>query len=188
MIRVLRSSPAVLAVVVLVASLLTPQVADAKGNAYKPPYKQGPQGGDDYNHVESDPESGRITIVRANPEPGPLGCPDSHAGWANFKVKHRVRHRRRPVKAVAVHYAEAEMDHYSWMVVRVTKRKKAIGFKSYQGPTAGESGKIVAKLKRRVKKGWIGIEFGLQVSGACGQAEAASASFPRVKVRLAKRR
>ena len=185
--RMLRISPALLAIV-LIAGLLAPEVVGAKGNGYAPPYKQGPQGGDDFNHVESDPESGRITIIRAHPEPGPIGCPDSHAGWSTFRIKHRVRHRRRPVKAVAVHYSETEMDHYSWIMATVKKRRKSIGYKAYQGPAAAESGKLVVKLKRRVKRGRIVIDFGLQTSGACGQAEAASAMFPRVKVRLAKRR
>ncbi len=181
-----KSFIAALAALLAVTLVVPDAGAGRRRNGHKPPYKLGPQGGDEFNHIEMDRQEGRITIVRSYPEPGAFGCPDSKAAWATFVVRHRVR-KRRP-RAVAVHYDEAEMDGYTWITVTVRRRKKSIGYRSVQGPMAAGSGKLVAKLMRRPRKGQrLRIQFGLQVSSNCPQGEASSVRLPLVWVRAHRR-
>lgn len=174
-----------MAAAALVASALSAPVTAGpkrKGDVYKPPYKNGPSGGDDWNHVERDPESGEMFVVRVFPGFSPVvGCaPEPSAGWGMFVVKHTVD---RPVKEVTLAY-EAALDPYAWMTVGARKSNGDwLGVKKLQGPLAG-SGKLTAKLFDSPPKGeTITIEFGLQLGDSCPQVSFAAASFPSVRVR-----
>lgn len=147
----------------------------------KPPYRMGPQGGDRFNEISANRETGEITIMRAYPNPGPFGCPDSHAGWANFKVKQRLKRR---LRHVAVKYEDYDGDGYTFLTVTVKRGKRSIGFRSLQGPAVAESGTLRAKLRRWPRRGRIRVLFGLQISSSCPQGEAATVTMPQVNIRM----
>lgn len=174
-----------LAAAIIGGLLEGPATGAAKGKREvtrkKPPYKMGPTGGDEYNDIQADPENGTITILRLYPEPGPLGCPDSHAAWANFKVVHRLKQRR--IRHVAVKYEDLEADGYVFLTVTVKQRGKSIGYRSLQGPAVGQAGILRAKLNKWPRKGELTVLFGLQVSSNCPQGEASSVSLPQVNFR-----
>lgn len=152
----------------------------------KPPYKMGPTGGDEFNEIQADPDSGRITIVRLYPEPGPIGCPDSHAAWANFKVTHKLKKRR--IRHITARYQEFEADGYTWLTISVKQRGKSIGYRAVQGPAVAQSGVLRARLWKWPRKGKLKVLFGLQVSSNCPQGEASSVSIPQVNFRLGRLR
>ena len=176
--------------VVVAAGLLGASPATGQGKKRqvarkKPPFELGPQGGDQYNEISADRETGRIEIMRAYPNPGPFGCPDSHAGWANFKVRQRLKRR---LRHVAVKYENYDGDGYTFLTVTVKRGKRSIGFRSLQGPAVAESGRLRAKLRKWPRKGKIRVLFGLQVSSSCPQGEAATVTMPQVNIRMGRAR
>ncbi len=178
-----------LAGALIAASAALPAGGQGKGKRQvvrkTPPYKLGPSGGDGFNEIDRDRESGRVTIVRGDPDPGGFGCPDSHGGYAFFKVTHRLKRR---LRHVAVRYEAYEGDGYTFLTVTVKKRKRSIGFRSLQGPAAGDAGLIRAKLRKWPRRGKIRVLFGVQMSSSCPQGEAVSATLPRVNIRMGRAR
>lgn len=181
--------------IVLLAGLLAVGLLDLGADAKrpgrkvatkKPPYKNGPAGGDEFNDIERDRQSGHIRIVRLFPEPGAFGCPDSHAAWATFEVTHRLRKRR--LRHIALKYSNADMDGYTWITATVKYKRRSIGYRSYQGPVVGESGTVRVKLNRWPRRGRIKIQFGLQVSSNCPQAEASQVTIPKINIRMGRLR
>jgi hypothetical protein len=156
--------------------------AAKKGAVHEPPYKAGPTGGDEFNHVEADPSSGNMSVLRFFPGVPPVvGCtPEPAAGWAMFRVKHTAK---QPTSAVTLAYTAA-LDSYSWISLGARDSKgEWLGVKKLQGPLAGD-GELTVKLFDKPKRGEkITIEFGLQLGDACPQVGQASAMFPSVTVR-----
>jgi hypothetical protein len=178
-----RSLAAVLVIGTFVVASIAAQPAlggKKKTGVYKPPYKNGPQGGDEFNHVERDPKTGEMSILRFFPGISPVvGCePEPSGGWSMFRVSHRVR---KPVKAVAANFT-GMLDPYAWLTVGArTAKGNWLGVKKLQGPFQG-SGKVTAKLFRRPSRGdRIWIEFGLQLGDACPQVGGAQAEFSSVR-------
>jgi hypothetical protein len=178
-----------LAAVVLAGTCLVASIAaqpalggKKKPGLYKPPYKNGPQGGDQWNHVERDRESGEMSILRVFPGFSPVvGCePEPSGGWSMFRVSHRVR---KPVKAVSANFS-AMLDPYAWLTVGArTAKGKWLGVRKLQGPFEGDR-RLTAKLFRRPSRGdRIWIEFGLQLGDACPQVGGAHAEFTSVQAR-----
>ena len=177
-----RTVATLLAGGLLAASLGMPAAAGkGKGNVHEPPYKKGPQGGDEFNYVHSDPEAGEMGVLRLFPGiPPVVGCaPEPSAGWAMFRVKH---HAMGPVRSVMVNY-DATLDPYAWVTAGVrNERGDWLGVKKTQGPLTG-TGKLKIRLFRQPRlHSTITIEFGLQLGDACPQVGGAVASFPSVKV------
>ncbi|MDQ3963729.1 MAG: hypothetical protein M3277_07460 [Actinomycetota bacterium] len=173
------------ALVLAAASIAVPATASetsrSKAASYEPPYKDGPSGGDNWNHVERDADSGRMAITRVFPGfPPVVGCvPEPSAGWGMFEVAHKLD---RPVSKVTLEY-EAAIDAYSWITVGARNEdRKWLGVAKLQGPIAG-SGKLAADLFASPSHGKITLEFGLQLGDACPQIGFAAASFPSVAVR-----
>jgi hypothetical protein len=175
----------VLLLAIVLAAVLIPTAAHGakkKGAVHEPPYKAGPSGGDDFNHIEADPSSGNMMVFRLFPGIPPVtGCaPEPSAAWAMFRVKHEVK---APVSEVSVAYTAA-VGVYGWITVGARDAKgEWLGVKKRQGPLA-ESGELTAKLFDKPSLGeTITVEFGLQLGDACPQVESASAMFPSVTVR-----
>jgi hypothetical protein len=150
------------------------------GKTYKPPYKNGPAGGDEFNYVHRDRQSGQMGVFRLFPGfPPVVGCaPEPSAGWGMFRVEHRVTE---PVKAVTATF-DGALGAYVWATVGARGANgKWLGVEKYQGPHAGEK-TITAKLFSPARHGRITIEFGLQLGDACPQAEAGAVEFTSVKV------
>ncbi len=169
---------ALLAVGLLVASGLE---TVAKSRTYEPPYKKGPSGGDEFNRIETDPQTGEMSIWRVFPGFSPVvGCePEPDAGWAMF----RVDKVRGPFRDVTVHF-DGRLDPYAWATVGVRKPSKDwLGVAKLQGPHNG-AGELKLRLPRHVRAGQeVEIEFGLQLGDACPQVGHAEATFESVKVK-----
>jgi len=183
--RISRATGLVLLLTVVLAAFSVPPAAQGaakKGAVHEPPYKAGPSGGDEFNHVEADPASGNMAVLRFFPGiPPVVGCaPEPAAGWSMFQVKHKVK---QPVSKVTLAYTAA-LDAYSWITVGARDSKgEWFGVKKRQGPLA-EEGQLTATLFDKPRRGeTITIEFGLQLGDACPQVGEASAMFPSVTVK-----
>ena len=181
MVAVIRAV-AVAALLALLVPATSSATVHGKAKSYAPPYKAGPQGGDEFNHIEADPGSGNIAILRTFPGIPPVaGCaPEPSAGWAMFRVKHKVT---APVSKVEVTFDGAS-DTYSWVTVGARDDKgEWLGVKKLQGPLGG-SDTLVANLFHKPSPGeTITLEFGLQLGDACPQVGAAAATFKSVTVK-----
>lgn len=172
---------ALLVLCVALAALPAGAVATGDGNKHRPPYKKGPSGGDRWNFIHADRQTGEMMIVRTFPGFSPVvGCaPEPSAGWATFHVPHKVT---APVKKVTVNW-EGAIEPYAWMTVGVRDaRGKWLGMKKFQGPDAGD-GKVTTGLHHRARRGQtVTIEFGLQLGDSCPQVSGAAVRFNSVKV------
>ena len=172
-----------LAALVVLALAPTNAAAGKTGHAdvHKPPYKKGYQGGDDWNHIEADPKSGTVQVLRAFPGFSPVvGCaPEPDAGWATLTLPHDVHGS---VNQVTLHY-EAMLDPYAWIYAVVWDHNNdSLGLKKFQGPFAG-SGKLKVNLFRKPKRhSKITVEFGAQVGDACPMVSGADVTFPKITI------
>jgi hypothetical protein len=155
--------------------------AGAKGSRHEPPYKKGPSGGDEFNHIEADPQTGQIDILRIFPGiPPVVGCvPQADAGWAMFHMPHKVTGN---VESVVAKF-DAMLDPYSWVTVGARAADgEWLGVKKFQGPFSGTAS-IKARLHHHPKPGdEITLEFGLQLGDACPQVGGGSVTFSWVSV------
>jgi hypothetical protein len=152
-----------------------------KSGVYKAPYRNGPQGGDEFNFISRDRQSGTIRVMRLFPGiPPVVGCePEPSAGWSMFQVTHRVK---KPVRKVTADIS-AMLDPYAWVTVGARKASGPwLGVKKFQGPFQG-SRKVTARLFKRPDRGdRIVLEFGLQLGDACPQVGAGEVEFSSVRV------
>jgi hypothetical protein len=166
----------------MAVSAVAAPARDGRAAKHKPPYKLGPSGGDDWNHVEADREAGTISIYRVFPFPGSIGCiPESRAAWATFSVVHEID---RSVSWVVLKYEDVFLDGNTWMTVHVLDEDKEwLGYKARQGPMGAGSGALKVHIgERSPHAGSIEVRFGLQVSSACPQVMSAHAAFPSVEI------
>jgi hypothetical protein len=178
-----RALPAVLVALVVAMALVAPATAaKKKGDVHKPPYKKGPSGGDEWNHIEADPKTGEMAVMRLFPGFSPVvGCaPEPAAGWAMFRLPHHVTDR---VSKVTVNF-DGTLDPYAWVSVVVRNgRGDSIGIAKFQGPHAG-AGKVNVPLFSTPKRGsHIEVEFGAQLGDSCPQVGWAVLSFPSVAIK-----
>jgi hypothetical protein len=183
-VAVTRSRIAALGLALLLAlSFCLPALAgkEDKGGIHKPPYKKGPSGGDEFNHVESDPQSGTVEVYRLFPGFSPVvGCePEPAAGWAMLRESHRVTKKLSTLTA----RFDASLDPYAWVSVGArTKSGKWLAIDKFQGPFEG-SGRLKVRFHHRPRRGsTITLEFGVQLGDACPQAGVARATFTRLVV------
>ncbi len=163
----------------VVAGFVAPATAKKGGATHEPPYKAGPSGGDEFNEITTDPETGHVTVRRVFPGISPVvGCaPEPAAGWATLHLKHHVTS---PVKKVTLNF-DGTLDPYAWVTAAALDDKgKWLGVAKLQGPHNG-AGKIVVKLHEQPKKGSdMTVEFGVQVGDSCPQVGYADATFSSV--------
>jgi hypothetical protein len=177
---VIRRSLLVCLVAVLVASLIAPATA-GKSSVHKPPYKEGNSGGDEFNHIEADPQTGHITLLRLFPGVPPVvGCtPEPAAAWATFKQTHDTKGR---INKVVVSF-DGLLEPYAWVYATVRDSKgDAIGSEKLQGPHSGASSLKVNIFKQPKRNSAIEIEFGAQLGDACPQVGGADVTFSSIKV------
>jgi len=177
-----KSFVALLAALVVVGVVLAPAASGrGKKSTYEPPYKAGPSGGDEFNYVSADPETGEVTVLRAFPGiPPVVGCePEPSAGWAMLRAPHQV-HKR--ITKVTVAF-EGQLDPYAWVTAGVRGANgEWLGVEKFQGPHTG-AGEVVVRLNEQPKRhSKVTVEFGLQLGDACPQAGGASATFPSIIV------
>ena len=172
-----------LAGVVAIALALPAAAGKNDGGAvHKPPYKKGWTGGDDWNHIETDPKTGHVQVLRAFPGISPVvGCaPEPAAGWATLTTPHEVTKR---IKNVTLNF-DAMLDPYAWVYATVWDNKKdALGVKKFQGPFSG-SRKLTVDLFRQPRRGsTIIVEFGAQVGDACPMVSGADVTFSKITIK-----
>lgn len=166
---------------VLAIALLA--LSGSSDTTYEPPFALGPSGGDDSNVVQAE-EDGRVTVARAYPHPGGIGCP-GRAGYARLQVTHEAS---APVEAVEVAFTEAVVDPYAFVVADVqTADGTYLGSRQQRGLIAGDGALTIpvdwpAGLTDGADAVELTIQFGVQLSGACPAADAGTVRFTEVTV------
>jgi hypothetical protein len=177
---VIRRSLLVCLVAALALSLLAPATV-AKGTTHEPPYNKGHSGGDQFNYINADPESGHVTLLRLFPGVPPVvGCtPEPAAAWATFTQTHDTSGR---IRNVVVNF-EGLLEPYAWVYATVRDSKgDAIGNEKLQGPYQGAGALRVDIFKQPKRNSTIEIEFGAQLGDACPQVGGADVTFPSIKI------
>lgn len=150
------------------------------GKTYQAPFKVGTTGGDNFSY-HSASESGTVTVGRVYPVPGAINCTKG-GPWAMLYIDHKAT---KPVHKVVVSYTSAAVDNFTFALVslRDPKHDAWYGTKTVRGFIAG-SGSIT--LKPDLPQGHfprtLRIQFGLQQSSACPNADAGTLQFTKVRV------
>ena len=181
--RFLRVGRAVVAVVVagaLAAVVPASAAPKAAGKSYQAPFKVGTTGGDSFSY-HSASSDGTVTVGRVYPIPGAINCTKG-GPWAMLYVDHKAT---APVHKVVVSYSNAAIDNFTFALVslRDPKHDEWFGTKEVRGFVEG-SGTITLKpdggqgsFPRTLR-----IQFGLQQSSACPNADAGTIQFTKVQV------
>ena len=170
-----------IALLVTALLLLGAGTAVAAARQYAPPFAAGPSGGDEWNYIDADTESGRVTVVRFYPEPGNVvGCA-GRAGYANLEVRHKVAG---PIGSVTIAHEDSGWDAYSFVTVLVkTTGGRWLGAKKVRGPGQGAGEIQVPIIGGNPRKGTtIRILFGLELAAACPSFGGGSIGFTSVTV------
>jgi hypothetical protein len=166
-----------LGVAALAAAVALMAPANA-GTTYSAPYETGPQGGDSSNHIQVDPATGRITVLRANLTPGAVACGGS--GPSSYLRIHAVG----PASTVTASYTEAAIDPYTW--VKVLVKDAAANFLAPaaidRGPIVGD-GSLTVALSPAIAEGVpFTVDFGLEAASACPNVDGGTLRFTGVAV------
>lgn len=164
------------AVLLALGAMLLPFGAQAHSTTVTPPWSAGPTGGDQYNQVRSDPATGDMTVLRAQPAgiSGGLGCGGS-GGYASFSYDYTSV---LDVKSITATYREGLVDPYTWLNLTVLKDGRPIVTEVLRGPLVG-NGSITLNVPERHQplSGAMTIWFGIQVSSACPNVDGGHAVF-----------
>ena len=153
----------------------------AGGQTLTPPYQAGPHGGDQFNVVNTDPKSGRVTVLRAYPEPGAFNC-GGQGGWADLVVTPTLQ---ADTSSVTVAYKNSAWDSYTWLTVVVRDGQGTwLGGQKLRGPVAG-SGTLTLPIQSPaggpVPAGTaVDVQFGIEVASACPNVDGGSIQFTGV--------
>jgi hypothetical protein len=184
MLRIGRATVA-LAVTVALAAVVPATAAPGGGSggggkSYQAPFKVGTDGGDSFSY-HSASEDGTVTVGRVYPIPGAINCTKG-GPWAMLYVDYKAK---RPVHKIVVSYTSAAVDNFTFVLVslRDPKKDQFYGTKSVRGVIQG-SGTIT--LKPDGRQGpfprALRVQFGLQQSSACPNADAGTIQFTKVQV------
>ena len=150
----------------------------AKAKSYGAPFAAGPSGGDAFSY-HSAGKDGTVTVARVYPIPGAINCTKG-APYAKLLVQH---HPTAPVRKVVVSYDSAAVDNFTFARVGLRAGHNWLGTATERGFVTG-SGQITLKPDRLdgPLPHTLTIEFGLQQSSACPNADAGSIRFTKVQV------
>lgn len=165
-----------LAAVATAVTLTGGSPADAaRGKTYGAPFKAGPSGGDSFSYHSAD-SSGTVTVGRVYPIPGVINCTK---GGPYAKLIVPVKG---PVSKVVVSYDSAAVDDFTFALVGLRDNKGDwFGTKQLRGFLTG-SGDITLVPDGGQGNGPMTVEFGLQQSSACPNADAGTIHFSKVQV------
>lgn len=179
MLRVGRSLAAVAAAAAM-AAVVPAQASPAGGKTFQAPFKVGTTGGDSFSYHNASSD-GTVTVGRVYPIPGAINCTKG-GPWATLYVDFKAT---RAVHKVVVSYTSGAVDNFTFALVslRDVHRNRWFGTTSVRGFIAG-SGTIT--LKPDPGQGpfprTLRVQFGLQQSSACPNADAGTIQFTRVQV------
>jgi hypothetical protein len=179
MLRIGRGLVAIAATAAL-AAVVPAQAAPASGTTYQAPFKVGTTGGDSFSY-HSASSDGTVTVGRVYPVPGVINCTKG-GPWAMLYVDHKAT---RPVHKVVVSYTSAAVDNFTFALVslRDPQRNRFYGTTSLRGFIAGSG--TITLTPDQGQGGFprtLRIQFGLQQSSACPNADAGTIQFTKVQV------
>jgi hypothetical protein len=154
-------------------------VSAAPAKSYQAPFKVGSNGGDQFSYHDANSD-GTVTVGRIYPVPGIINCTKG-GPYARLDVQHKATG---PVHKVVVSYDSAAVDNFTFVMVSLRDRKGHwYGTKTLRGFVAG-SGKVtlVADRGQGSFPRTLIVEFGLQQSSACPNADAGTIRFTKVQV------
>jgi hypothetical protein len=158
---------------------VVPASAAPAGKSFQAPFKVGASGGDTWS-VHSASSSGGVTVGRVYPIPGAINCTKG-GPFAMLYVPFKATG---PVRKVVVSYDSAAVDNFTFVLVSLRDDADHwYGTKSLRGLVSG-SGTVT--LKPDMPQGHfprsLRVQFGLQQSSACPNADAGTLTFTKVKV------
>jgi hypothetical protein len=145
---------------------------------YAAPFKVGPSGGDQWSY-HSATADGSVTVGRVYPIPGAINCTKG-GPYAKLLVHH---HATGAVRKVVLSYTSAAVDNFTFIMLGVRTGDHWLGSQTVRGVVAG-SGTVTLKPDRArgASSRNLTIEFGLQQSSACPNADAGRITFTKVQV------
>jgi hypothetical protein len=163
-----------------VAALVATAPADAAPTKiYSSPYKIGPSGGDQFSY-HSATSDGTVTVARVYPVPGAINCTKG-APYAKLLVLHKATGA---VHKVVATFDSAAVDPFTFVQLGLRdKQHHWYGLKTVRGAVTG-SGTVTLKTSTRglhFPKTLV-IEFGLQQSSACPNADEGTIHFSKIAV------
>lgn len=180
MTRIARATAAVVAALGIAVVVPASAASGSGATSYQAPFKVGTTGGDSFSY-HSASSNGQVTVARVYPVPGVINCTKG-GPWGMLYVDHKAT---KPVRKVVVSYSSAAVDNFTFALVslRDPKHQRWYGTKTVRGFIAG-SGTIT--LTPDLPQGHfprtLRIEFGLQQSSACPNADAGTIQFTKVQV------
>ena len=179
--RVVRLLAAGGCAVALVAAVPA-DAAPAKARSFGAPFKVGPSGGDAFSY-HSATTDGTVTVARVYPIPGAINCTKG-APYAKLLVQFRAT---RAVHKVVATFDSAAVDPFTFVQLGLRDAKKGnhhwYGLKTVRGAVTG-SGTVT--LKPYMPEGpfpkTLVVEFGLQQSSACPNADEGTIHFSKIEV------
>lgn len=173
----MRARLALLAAVAGVAVSITPAGATTS-HTYTAPFTVGPTGGDAWSIHQAN-SSGTVTVARVYPIPGVINCVKG-GPYARLLVTVRARH---PVRRIVASYDSAAFDPFTFLTVGLHDGKRWYGSASVRGFVAGTGTvTLVPDRQRGPFPRRLTVEFGLQQSSACPNADEGTVHFSRLVV------
>jgi hypothetical protein len=163
-----------------VLATMAPASAGTDGKSFQAPFKVGSTGGDSFSY-HSAGSDGSVTVARVYPIPGAINCTKG-GPWAMLYVEDKAT---KPIKKVVVSYDSAAVDNFTFILVslRDPAQKRWYGTKSVRGFVAGSGSVTLVPDKQDGKfPRTLRVQFGLQQSSACPNADAGSIQFTKVQV------
>lgn len=169
-------------------ALAVPTAGQAADTTYTPRWPGVHQGGDNYNNISKNQDTGEARIGRLNiglPSGG-LGCLGK-GGFVEFEQS-TLSHAD-PISSVTLSYKDAALTAFSFIKLSVRKGGEGLQASVIRGPLQGE-GTVTIDLENVdgdpiSVEGPLDIWFGLEVSSACPPTpplELAQATFTSLKV------
>lgn len=176
MTRILRAAVAVAGAVTL--ALVSPASAGG-GKTFSAPFKAGPSGGDQWSY-HSAGSDGTVTVGRVYPIPGVINCTKG-GPYAKLMVPF---HSTRPVRKIVVSYDSAALDNFTFLMVSLHDRHGHWwGTRTLRGLVAGSGqATLVPDRHPSSRSRSLVVEFGLQQSSACPNADFGTIHFDKVQI------
>ncbi|MDQ1694745.1 MAG: hypothetical protein QOJ03_98 [Frankiaceae bacterium] len=168
-----------LAAVALAAGVAAVSPASAAPvKSYQAPFKVGATGGDQFSYHSAN-SNGTVTVARVYPIPGVINCTKG-GPYARLTVQHKAT---RQVRKVVVSYSSAAVDNFTFLMVGLRDgRGHWYGTKTVRGFVAGSGSVTLLPDRQGGFPRPLIVEFGLQQSSACPDADEGTIQFTKVQV------